>query len=101
MVDKIIVMGNSFKHELMIMAENPKPSFVIPQVLNVGTLVLKQEKMIEIPIKNVGSKVGIISIEDIRTNEYCPHISYPSKSITILPGKTEQMEIQVKPSTLG
>lgn len=60
--DKIIVMGNSFKQEVILVAETPKPMFVIPKVLSVGTLVLKQERRIEIPIKNIGSKAGIITI---------------------------------------
>lgn len=56
--------------------------------MNIGTLVVKQQKKIQIPIKNTGSKAGLITIQDIKTNDYCPHVSYPNKSITVIAGKT-------------
>lgn len=52
--DKILIIGNSFKREVVVRATRPNFKLEMPKIFKLGLLSKNKEAKFSIPIKNVG-----------------------------------------------
>lgn len=61
--DQIYICGNSFKELVTLRAFPPREKLVIPNVWNLGRLIILRDNLAAVPIKNEGKRGGKVKCE--------------------------------------